>query len=178
MLLACNHRAIQCDDCDDWIHIRCGNITPTEYNRLQSISHFTWTCPPCGSINLSTAYSLEVVFMVDSNTLSFSSLLSSSVKLLYGLLISISFIDAVLRFIDPQGGHVHVKWLIDCNLLYSVGPCIWTILLLSGDIEINPGPSKCPCGICKPTVASNHRAIQCVDWWLDSHQMWEYYTYW
>jgi hypothetical protein len=39
---------------DDWIHIRCGNITPTEYNRLQSISHFTWTCPPYGSINLST----------------------------------------------------------------------------------------------------------------------------
>lgn len=49
-----NHRAIMCDDCDDWIHIRCGDITPTEYNRLQSISHFTWTCPPCGSINLST----------------------------------------------------------------------------------------------------------------------------
>ena len=66
---------------------------------------------------------LEVVFMVDSNTLSSSSLLSSSVKLLYGLLISISlsFIDVVLRFIDPQGGHVHVKLLIDCNLLYSVG---------------------------------------------------------
>jgi hypothetical protein len=52
--VASNHRAIQCDDCDDWIHIRCGNITPTEYNRLQSISHFTWTCPPYGSINLST----------------------------------------------------------------------------------------------------------------------------
>lgn len=34
--------------------MRCGNITPTEYNRLQSISHFTWSCPPCGSINLST----------------------------------------------------------------------------------------------------------------------------
>jgi hypothetical protein len=47
-------RVIQCDDCDEWIHIRCRNITPTEYNRLQSISHFTWTCPPYGSINLST----------------------------------------------------------------------------------------------------------------------------
>jgi hypothetical protein len=35
--------------------------------------------------------------------------IKSEEKLLYGLLISISFIDAVLRFIDPQGGHVHVK---------------------------------------------------------------------
>jgi hypothetical protein len=51
--VASNHWAIQRYDCDDWIHIRWGNITPTVYNRLQPISHFTWICPPCGSINLS-----------------------------------------------------------------------------------------------------------------------------
>ena len=44
----------------------------------------------------------------------------------------------------------------------KIQPCIWTILLLSGDIEINPGSSKYPCGICKWTVASNHRAISAM----------------
>ena len=35
------------------------------------------------------------------------------------------------------------------------------ILLLSGDVALNPGPVKIPCGKCKRPVAKNHRALKC-----------------
>ena len=35
------------------------------------------------------------------------------------------------------------------------------ILALSGDISLNPGPVKNPCGLCSKSVASNHRAVLC-----------------
>ena len=35
------------------------------------------------------------------------------------------------------------------------------LLLLSGDIEINPGPIKNPCSICLKSVAKSHRAVNC-----------------
>lgn len=35
------------------------------------------------------------------------------------------------------------------------------MLALSGDISLNPGPVKYPCGLCSKSVASNHRAMLC-----------------
>jgi hypothetical protein len=40
-------------------------------------------------------------------------------------------------------------------------------LVLSGDIELNPGPVTNPCSVCERSVASKHRAIQC-----DSCEKW------
>ena len=37
---------------------------------------------------------------------------------------------------------------------------LFTILIISGDISLNPGP-KYPCGKCSNAVASNHRALLC-----------------
>ncbi|XP_060579019.1 uncharacterized protein LOC132735993 [Ruditapes philippinarum] len=42
------------------------------------------------------------------------------------------------------------------------------IIQLSGDIALNPGPIKFPCGGCYRPVASNHRAVYCEAcylWW-------------
>jgi hypothetical protein len=42
------------------------------------------------------------------------------------------------------------------------------IILCSGDISLNPGPIKYPCGKCYKPVAKNHRAIFCEvgnQWW-------------
>lgn len=37
-----------------------------------------------------------------------------------------------------------------------------TVLMqLSGDIELNPGPIKQPCSVCKKAVAVTHRALMC-----------------
>ncbi len=38
---------------------------------------------------------------------------------------------------------------------------LYLSLLLSADIEMNPGPSKYPYGVCNCLVANNHRAVQC-----------------
>jgi DNA-directed RNA polymerase subunit RPC12/RpoP len=29
-----NHRAISCDNCEHWVHIKCSNISPVEYNNM------------------------------------------------------------------------------------------------------------------------------------------------
>ena len=42
------------------------------------------------------------------------------------------------------------------------------IILCNGDISLNPGPMKYPCGRCYKAVAKNHRAIYCEvgnQWW-------------
>ena len=43
----------------------------------------------------------------------------------------------------------------------SVETCFLLCLLLCGDINLNLGPVKFPCGLFKRPVKSNHRAIQC-----------------
>jgi len=35
------------------------------------------------------------------------------------------------------------------------------MIWLSGDVALNPGPVKNPCGFCHRAVASNHRAVLC-----------------
>lgn len=44
--VAHNHRAIQCDVCLCWCHIKCGKVTPAEYTKLASLTvSFPWSCP-------------------------------------------------------------------------------------------------------------------------------------
>ena len=38
---------------------------------------------------------------------------------------------------------------------------IFSLLCLSGDIELNPGPVKYPCKVCDRSVKSNQQGIQC-----------------
>ena len=41
-----NHKAIQCDSCDLWIHIGCNDISDAEYERLKIDDH-PWYCLVC-----------------------------------------------------------------------------------------------------------------------------------
>ena len=52
-----NHRAVQCDLCDSWVHIVCNNLNLDTYQKLQK-DKFLWYCMCCfwkelsyGSIN-------------------------------------------------------------------------------------------------------------------------------
>ena len=45
--IACNHRAINCNTCESWCHIKCGGVTLKEYKKLQSTAYFSWSCPAC-----------------------------------------------------------------------------------------------------------------------------------
>ena len=60
--------------------------------------------------------------------------------------------------------------LVRLGLLYcSQGLICVFLLILSGDISTNPGPSVYPCTVCSHSVHRNHRALQC-----DSCQLWSH----
>jgi len=44
--VAKNHKGIQCDTCDLWVHIKCNNTSITEYNHLVDDDSL-WSCRPC-----------------------------------------------------------------------------------------------------------------------------------
>ena len=46
-LVAINHRALQCDQCDEWVHIKCDCIYPQEYTRFTHLRNLSWECPSC-----------------------------------------------------------------------------------------------------------------------------------
>ena len=49
-------------------------------------------------------------------------------------------------------------------------------ILVSVDIQLNPGPIKCPCGVCKKAVASNLRAMHCGECDMDPHWLLRSFT--
>ena len=53
--VASNHRAVCCDDCNSWIHIKCANISPEHYEHLKT-SNCTWICFSCGIPNFSDSF--------------------------------------------------------------------------------------------------------------------------
>ena len=53
--VASNHRALQCDYCDFWCHIKCVAVPPTKYNELIG-SVTSWICPHCGAIQFSDSF--------------------------------------------------------------------------------------------------------------------------
>ena len=42
------HSAVECDNCDVWLHRSCASLSNSQYNRLEDES---WTCYCCRSIN-------------------------------------------------------------------------------------------------------------------------------
>lgn len=44
--VAKNHRSVNCDICNKWIHIRCNNIDKSTYEKLQNSSE-KWYCSIC-----------------------------------------------------------------------------------------------------------------------------------
>ena len=49
--VAKNHRAVQCDVCDYWVHIKCNNITALKYESMQEDDN-KWVCTLCLNENL------------------------------------------------------------------------------------------------------------------------------
>ena len=48
MPVAVTHRAMGCDQCNRWIHIKCGNISVSDYNKFKvGNDPYTWRCPLC-----------------------------------------------------------------------------------------------------------------------------------
>lgn len=64
---------------------------------------------------------------------------------------------------------LHYYVLTKIKRTSSIHQYCFFLLLLSGDIETNPGPIKNPCSVCLKSVAKNHRAINCDTCNLWSH---------
>ena len=45
--VARNHRAVSCDQCNLWCHIKCGGIHTSQYKHLQSSTESSWSCHEC-----------------------------------------------------------------------------------------------------------------------------------
>ena len=60
--VARNHRALSCDTCNQWCHIKCGKVKPSEYKKLQLVDNFSWNCPACSPLPLTTPACLHHSF--------------------------------------------------------------------------------------------------------------------
>jgi hypothetical protein len=69
-----NQRAVQCDGCDKWIHIKCMGMGPEVYTGLQTESA-SWICCGCGMPNFSSTFFRSLTEEHSMNT--FSTLNSS-----------------------------------------------------------------------------------------------------
>ena len=48
--VANNHRAMGCESCGIWVHIKCGGVTPKQYEAyLQGEGLSDWSCPACNA---------------------------------------------------------------------------------------------------------------------------------
>ena len=83
--------------------------------------------------------------------------------------------DLVLNTIAPNldvNKHRHFydqqtfsKWIITSHLVsndQNNKQSILRILILCGDISLNPGPPRYPCAKCEQSVRSNQKGIQCA----------------
>ena len=72
-----NHKSVFCSNCNLWVHIKCNNISVSEYRGLQNESdNVPWFCIKCtklvfpfGSLDteeLSNLYDFDVPSFVDS----------------------------------------------------------------------------------------------------------------
>ncbi len=54
--MAKSHRAMGCDECGRWIHIKCCGINPKQYVKYQSETNCTWLCPTCSLPNFTDSF--------------------------------------------------------------------------------------------------------------------------
>ena len=61
-----NHKAVQCDKCETWVHNDCSFVTDFQYETMQN-SSCTWICPKCEFFNFSHSIFSEQLNLEDQN---------------------------------------------------------------------------------------------------------------
>ena len=61
-----DHKAVQCDKCEMWLHNDCSFVTDFEYKTMQNSSS-TWICPKCEFFYFSDSFFSEQLNLVDQN---------------------------------------------------------------------------------------------------------------
>ena len=60
------HKAVQCDKCEMWIHIKCSLITESEVDSVENTS-CTWICPKCEFFNFSDSFFADKLNLENEN---------------------------------------------------------------------------------------------------------------
>ena len=61
-----DHKAVQCDKCEMWVHNNCSFVTDFQYETMQN-SSCTWICPKCEFFNFSDSFFSEQLNLEDQN---------------------------------------------------------------------------------------------------------------
>ena len=61
-----DHKAVQCDKCEMWVHNDCSFVTDFQYETMQN-SSCTWICPKCEFFNFSDSFFSEHLNLEDQN---------------------------------------------------------------------------------------------------------------
>ena len=57
-----NHRAVQCDQCNNWVHIKCNGITPKDYESLKNEDqNRPWTCLTCAVLQTAEIFPFGLI---------------------------------------------------------------------------------------------------------------------
>ena len=89
-----NHRSIQCDVCDSWIHIRCNSISASEYEDYMT-NEEPWICLKC--INLALPFSYQQDSSANSNLENLNISINSADKKLCKEITSL-----IIEHTDPE----------------------------------------------------------------------------
>ncbi|VDI33330.1 Hypothetical predicted protein [Mytilus galloprovincialis] len=157
-----------CDCCSIWHHRSCIELCTTDYELLQR-SSVQWMCCKCDSLNVSSftyhAYEIENISYYEPLTtdLSFMDSFSSSFSPLVTSSPKDKSITKNRSVVNSTRNSERFK--------YIQPKCvIQTLLLLSGQVEYNPGPytPKYPCMICTKAVKWGQHALACdkCDKWV------------
>ena len=65
--VAKNHRALQCESCENWIHIKCGKVTPAEYILLGNLED-PWFCKTCNDLSNQNYNNISSTIKLDMNS--------------------------------------------------------------------------------------------------------------
>ena len=70
--VAKHHRAVLCEACNYWSHIKCAKVSPTEYISLSNIDE-PWICGECNSFKFTDSFFDSSLQNADISSLSLSS---------------------------------------------------------------------------------------------------------
>ena len=61
-----NHKAVQCDKCEMWVHNKCSFVSDNQYENIQN-SNCSWICPKCDFFNFSDSFFSDQLNLEEQN---------------------------------------------------------------------------------------------------------------
>ena len=114
------NRAIECDVCKHWCHIKRDEISLREYRRLQNIQNFDWTCPSC--ISSLRTLPFADISNLDSSDGSFTSHGDDSCTepASQQTLASEDYLENLSKILNYSSKDLRVAHLNICSLRYKI----------------------------------------------------------